>query len=159
MTELIDEVRLLYNQFMELLDDLHRDVGLTPSQRAVLEHLRRGEITVPSLARERGVTRQHIQSVVNDLVDLGLAETSDNPAHKRSPLIGLTPEGDRAIAAAIAREQQFMRTHLGDLDEREVRAAARTLSQFRSACAAGIPHEGTSSSPRYPTTDPERSIR
>lgn len=159
MTELIDEVRLLYNQFMELLDELHENVGLTPSQRAVLEHLRRGGITVPSLARERGVTRQHIQKVVNDLVDLGLAGTRDNPAHKRSPLIGLTPEGDRAIAAAIAREQQFMRTHLGELDEREVRAAARTLSQFRLACTAGVPRRGTSPTPGNANTEPERTSR
>ena len=107
-TELIDEVRLLYNQFMELLDELHRNVGVTPSQRAVLEHLQRGGITVPSLARERGVTRQHIQSVVNDLVDLGLAEARDNPAHKRSPLIGLTREGDRVIAAAIAQWREVV---------------------------------------------------
>lgn len=147
LTELIDEVRLLYHQFVELLDELHGESGLTPSQRAVLEHLLRGGVTVPSLARQRGVTRQHIQMIVNDLVDLGLAEPRKNPAHKRSPLIVLTAHGERAIKTAIDREQQYMVTHLADLDEDEVRTAAVTLSEFRKACTAGVRSEPESSFP------------
>lgn len=148
LTGLIDEVRLLHNRFTELLDELHNEFGLTPSQRAVLEHLVQGGVTVPSLARDRGVTRQHIQTIVNDLINQGLAEPRDNPAHKRSPLIVLTTEGDRAIKAALDREQQFMVTHLGDLDEDDVHAAAVTLSRFRNACAAGVSSEMAYSPPQ-----------
>ncbi len=138
LTELIDQVRLLHNQFMTVLAELHRDVELRPSQRAVMEHLLQGGVTVPALARGRGVTRQHIQAIVNGLMDEGLADTIDNPAHKRSPFIVLSPRGESAITAAIDREQQFIATYLGGLDEARIRAAAATLSEFRQACASGL---------------------
>ena len=73
--------------------------------RAVLEFLRRnGPATVPTIARSRGVSRQHIQALVNLLLGQHLAEAADNPAHRRSLLVQLTAKGAQTIDRMRRRE-------------------------------------------------------
>jgi DNA-binding MarR family transcriptional regulator len=52
-----------------------------------------GPQTVPQIARARPVSRQHIQTIANGLIAEGLIESVDNPAHRRSRLLSLTPLG------------------------------------------------------------------
>ncbi len=52
-----------------------------------------GAMTVPQIARTRPVARQRIQRLADDAAKQGLVEFVDNPAHKRSKLVRLTPEG------------------------------------------------------------------
>lgn len=52
-----------------------------------------GPKTVPQIAALRGVTRQHIQVTANELADMKLLRFADNPAHKRSKLLVITPKG------------------------------------------------------------------
>ena len=83
--------------------------GFTVSHRAVLESLAtHGAQTVPALARARPVARQHIQVLVNDLVEWGLVETRPNPAHKRSPLVALTVLGTRRFDAIRRAESRVL---------------------------------------------------
>ena len=83
--------------------------GLTPSHRGVMESLSAmGPRTVPELARARPVARQHIQVLVDELAELGLVEARPNPAHKRSPLLALTPAGERRFAAIRAAESEAL---------------------------------------------------
>ena len=135
IVELIDETRLLYNTFLQVLEQLHGDTGVSPPQRAVLEYLyRNGDATVPDIARARGVTRQHIQSIVNDLLEHGFVEQRPNPAHRRSQLVTLDPEGRSAIESTLDREQAFIARHLDDLDPEDVTRSAQTLARFRQLC-------------------------
>ena len=53
-----------------------------------------GPKTVPQIARARPVSRQRIQKLANEMADEGLIEFFDNPAHKRSKLLRLTPKGE-----------------------------------------------------------------
>lgn len=132
VTTVIDEVRLLFNRLIELVEELHRDSGVTAPQRAVLEYLHRhGEATVPDIARARNVTRQHIQGIVNDLARLALVEPRPNPAHQRSPLFVLADVGRRTMTAILDRERRYLEAHLGDLDEDDLRHAAHTLAELR----------------------------
>ena len=129
---LIDEVRLLRNRLVEVSAELNARSGISPPQRAVLEQLHRsGAETVPGIARARNVTRQHIQTIVNDLVALGLAELEPNPAHQRSPLITLRESGSRAITEILADESRYLADHLAGVDVRAVRAATSTLADLR----------------------------
>lgn len=83
--------------------------GFTVSHRAVLESLAtHGAQTVPALARARPVARQHIQVLVNDLAEWGLVETRSNPAHKRSPLVALTPLGAKRFDAIRRAESRML---------------------------------------------------
>src|SRR6266508_5054382 len=105
IAELLDEVRLLFHQAAEVAEELHAGEPITVSMRAVLELLRRdGPATVPEMARRRHVSRQHVQNLVNALHAQGLVGEEHNPAHQRSPLQTLTPDGARMIRRITDRE-------------------------------------------------------
>jgi DNA-binding MarR family transcriptional regulator len=55
-------------------------------------------LPVAGIAREMGITRQSVQRIADLLVDEGLAEYVDNPAHKRAKLVRPTKSGRAAIA-------------------------------------------------------------
>ncbi len=102
---------------------------LSAPQRAVLEFLDRGGAqTVPELARSRSVSRQHIQSSVNELAALGWLETQPNPAHRRSPLIALTQSGQGRLAAAQAIEASIVDAIGQHFTEDDLIVTARTLA-------------------------------
>ncbi len=58
-----------------------------------------GAQTVPQIANARPVSRQHCQTIVNNLTDQGLAEFIENPKHKRSKLVRATKKGRARFAA------------------------------------------------------------
>ncbi|WP_421701547.1 MarR family winged helix-turn-helix transcriptional regulator [Aliiroseovarius sp.] len=83
--------------------------GLTVRMRAVLEILAREDgLPVPELARQLHIQRQYVQVMVNEALAAGLVEKRDNPRHKRSVLIALTPAGETQIRAVMTREQTIM---------------------------------------------------
>jgi len=129
----VKQVRLLFHQLAAVADDLHRDLHITAAQRAVLEALvEGGAAAVPTIARAKRVTRQHVQTIVNDLVDAGLVELADNPAHQRSQLVRPTQAGARAFDAICAREQKLLRSVATHLPARDLSSAARTLAELSS---------------------------
>ncbi len=121
-------VRRLFHQLGRATDELHRDLEVTAAQRAVLEVLvESGPVTVPVLARSKRVSRQHIQVIANDLIAAGLAEPAENPAHRRSQLVGPTDAGRKVFAAMRARERSFLRSMAQTLGPRDVARTVRTL--------------------------------
>lgn len=102
---------------------------LSASQRAVLEFLDRGGAqTVPEIARQRSVSRQHIQVGVNELLERGWLETQPNPAHRRSPLILLTQAGRDRLAAAQTVEETIVAEISRHFAPEDLVATARTLA-------------------------------
>ncbi len=69
---------------------------------------RYGPQTVPDLASARFISRQIIQTQINELKKEGYVEGRSNPEHKRSKLIALTQEGEAFVDAMIAREHDYM---------------------------------------------------
>lgn len=131
-TKLIDEVRLLFHRLVEVTDELHVDLDVAASERAVLELLHReGASTVPDIARSRGVTRQHIQTIVNRLLDEGRAFSAPNPAHRRSSLIDLTVEGRTLIDEILRRERSYLEHRAEPVGERALLDAAIVLADLR----------------------------
>jgi DNA-binding MarR family transcriptional regulator len=127
-------IRACFGRLGALADDLHRDLGLTASQRAVVEFLfETGEHTVPQIARAKRVSRQHIQVLVDTLIPSGLVALRDNPAHKRSPLVTLTARGRRTFEVARAREAVLLAELAGRLDARDLDATLATLDRVRAA--------------------------
>jgi len=131
---LINEVRLLYQSLIQIGEQIHEGSNISMGMRAVLEYLEReGASSVPHMARARRVTRQRIQTLVNALMDQGLAIAIDNPASKRSPLIDLTDRGANTILDMRRRESRALKVPLGNA---EIAAAAKTLANFRAALEA-----------------------
>lgn len=52
-----------------------------------------GPLTVPQIARMRPTSRQRMQRLADELAEQGWLEFNPNPAHRRSQLMQLTPEG------------------------------------------------------------------
>ena len=122
-------VRSLFHKLGAAVTALHEDTGISGGMRAVLESLDAdGPRTVPELARSRPVSRQHIQVLVNDLLEQGYVAYQDNPAHKRSKLVRMTEEGRLTFAALRRRENEaFSRLPL-DVAPDDLKAAERVLS-------------------------------
>ncbi len=128
MYEVIWRTRRLFQQLRAAADALHADSDITASQRAVLEFLSQQQPqTVPHMAREKSVSRQHIQHIVNELLARGLVETITNPSHKRSSLIRLTHAGSRLFDAIRSREAKLLEGMGKQFNEQELRTTAQTL--------------------------------
>ena len=53
-----------------------------------------GPLTVPQIAQMRPTSRQRMQRLADELAAEGFVEFTDNPLHRRSKLVRLTPKGD-----------------------------------------------------------------
>ena len=118
----------LYRRISRVVEDAERIEGVSIGVRAVLERLQAaGPQTVPTIAAALVLSRQFVQRNVDAAVERGWVCTAPNPAHRRSVLIELTPEGARTIAAVAAREHAVLRTVGGGLTADEVDACLRVL--------------------------------
>ncbi|SEC26256.1 DNA-binding transcriptional regulator, MarR family [Rhizobiales bacterium GAS188] len=62
-----------------------------------------GPLTVPQIAQMRPTSRQRMQRLADELAAEGLVEFIDNPKHRRSKLVQLTPKGDTRYRELNAR--------------------------------------------------------
>ncbi|MBT8415367.1 MAG: MarR family transcriptional regulator [Boseongicola sp.] len=105
------------------------DSAMTGAERDVLDFLVfEGAATVPKIARSRGVSRQHIQKRADALVEKGLAEFVENPAHKSSRLLEASIKGERAHATASRGEAEVLQRLSGKVDPKDI-AKARAVFQ------------------------------
>ena len=139
LTDLIDEIRQTFNALAVAVDELHAESAISAHLRAVLEYLlRNGPTTVPDIARARRVSRQHIQTAVNELRALLLVDSRPNPSHRRSPLMELTAEGQSTIVEMRRLERLAFEHCFVDVDPADVAIAADTVRALRQA----IPERG-----------------
>ena len=128
LTRLIREVRTCFNQLRTLSELLNTDLGVNASMRAIMESLSQNvPRTAPDLAQERGTARQHVQRVINRLLDQDLVRVEENPDHKRSVLYQLTPKGKTIFAEIRQREAAPMRSLSETFSQADVAAAAEVL--------------------------------
>ena len=127
-----DETIALFFRLRVVVEKLHGQGEGTSGRRAVLRELsREGPKTVPQMARARPVSRQSMQATVNGLADDGLVEFAYNPAHKRSKLVRLTPQGEELLREMDLREAEAL-TELGiEVSEEDLRRAAEILTSVR----------------------------
>src|SRR6516225_5867561 len=90
--------------------ELHGGGELAAGKRGILKGIEiRGPQTVPQMARARPVSRQHIRASMEPLLAEGLVQYVDNPHHKRSKLVDLTPKGAARLEAINRREDEFFK--------------------------------------------------
>ena len=131
MVALTVAVRGVFNRLKALSDTLHGDLEITTAMRAVMETLSgSGAMTVPQIAKLKGVTRQHIQLLADALVAAGLAVVKENPAHRRSSLIALTDKGKRAFAKMEARERPVIEELAEEFEAQALERATAVLNRL-----------------------------
>jgi len=144
MVALTQAVRGVFNRLKALGDELHGDLDVTTAMRAVMETLSdAGPMTVPQIAKLKGVTRQHIQLLADALVEGGLAAVKENPAHRRSSLIALTDKGRRAFAKMRAREAPLIEDLSAEFEVQELERATAVLTRLIARIEARLKVEAT----------------
>jgi DNA-binding MarR family transcriptional regulator len=122
----------LNGQFLALAEQLARPVGLTAARWQVLGAVLAEPLTVAGIARAMGITRQSVQRIADLLVEDGLAEYRDNPAHRRAKLLAPTQPGHAAIDRidpAHRRAAKALAAEVGAARLAEALAAMRALSE------------------------------
>lgn len=90
-----------------------------------------GPLTVPQIAQMRPTSRQRMQRLADELEAEGLVRFIDNPKHRRSKLVQLTPKGDaryRALDARLLSIASTMGVALSEPDIRNTTGIVRHLS-------------------------------
>jgi len=113
-------------------EEVHGQGEFSAARRGVLRSLARlGPQTVPQIASARPVSRQHIQTIVDELAADGLVETIDNPAHRRSVLVRLTTRGRAAVRDIARREAALLASIDVGVSAADVDRATTVLKRFR----------------------------
>jgi DNA-binding MarR family transcriptional regulator len=133
LTDLILEVFRVNGDLLAEGNRLTRPFGQTSARWQILGALRNHPHTVAGIARDMGLTRQSVQRTADLLAAEDLVEYTDNPAHRRSKLVRLTPFGQE-ILARISGRQIAWTNELAEampVAEKELRAALEVLRHLR----------------------------
>jgi DNA-binding MarR family transcriptional regulator len=143
LVEMTRTVRRVFHQLKAVSTALHADIGITASVRGVLETIQReGPSTVPRMARMRPVSRQHIQRIVDELLERDLLRLDVNPDHKRSPLVSMTEKG-RATFHTMAQRELALFSQLTDgLSQNEVAVTRKVLDQLQTRLTGMLAEQG-----------------
>jgi len=129
---LFREVFLLHATLTEISDKVHEQAGMrTPQIRVAHTLLRRGQATVPDVAYDLNISRQFVQSTINELEALGMVSFHPNPRHKRSKLIELTTIGKEKLEQATEREEAIIQNVLPQIESKGVEDATELLESLR----------------------------
>ena len=104
--------------------------GQTPSRWKVLTSAAGSPHTVPQIARRMGLSRQAVQKIANALVADGLAFLEDNPDHKTSPFLRLTPKGVKLTEAIGADHTKWANAFSKSFTLDNLKTTAGTLRQL-----------------------------
>ena len=89
-----------------------------------------GPLTVPQIAQMRPTSRQRMQRLADELAAEGLVEFIDNPKHRRSKLVRLTPKGDARYRELNARLLSIASTMGVALSEADIRKTIEIVRQM-----------------------------
>jgi DNA-binding MarR family transcriptional regulator len=90
-----------------------------------------GPLTVPQIAQMRPTSRQRMQRLADELADERLVDFVENPKHRRSKLVRLTPKGHaryRALNARLLSVASTMGLAISEAGIRETIEIVRQLS-------------------------------
>jgi DNA-binding MarR family transcriptional regulator len=123
-------------------DELARQFGLSASRWLVMGAIREGGRSVSEIARDRGLTRQSVQEIVNDMVRRRLVSLSDSPEDKRVKLVALTETGFKLFSALTERWAQRVNRLSRGFDKAAL-ATAREVIERLAADVADIATDET----------------
>jgi DNA-binding MarR family transcriptional regulator len=89
-----------------------------------------GPLTVPQIAGMRPTSRQRMQRLADELAAEGLVAFTDNPKHRRSKLVCLTPKGEARYRELNVRLLSIASTMGAALGEAEIRRAIEIVRRL-----------------------------
>lgn len=106
---------------------------ITPAMWQVLGLLIDDPLPVAELARRLGRARQSVQRLANVAVETGIAEWRENPEHRRSQLLALTPHGYAELAALRPRQHQWANAVAAKLGEQDLLRLSQSVKELTEA--------------------------
>lgn len=106
---------------------------ITPAMWQVLGLLIDDPLPVAEIARRLGHARQSVQRLANVAVETGIAEWRENPEHKRSQLLALTPHGYAQLATLRPRQHEWANAVAAKLGEDNLVRLAELVDDLLNA--------------------------
>lgn len=148
-TQLVLEVFRINGRLLEAGDQLAKPVGLRSARWQVLGVVEHRPISVAHVAHEMGLTRQSVQQTADGLEKHGFITFVDNPHHRRSKLMQLTPKGQTALDFIKGRQAEWANALGEHFAAEDMHAVVRALRQIHERLAAQPTETHT------PTVDPQ----
>jgi DNA-binding MarR family transcriptional regulator len=131
-------IRRLFRALGQKSNENLAQFGISVADRAVMEFLYPDRIlSVPEIAGQYQVSRQHIQTTVNSLLDAGLVATRDNPRHKRSLLIMLNPKGRELFAEILQKDEEIIEVLFSRISKSSIQVTQQTLQSLLNEVSRG----------------------
>jgi DNA-binding MarR family transcriptional regulator len=129
LTPLFISVFRLNGALIAAGDRLVADLDLTSARWQVLGVVANipAPLSVASIARTIGLTRQGVRGVTAELISSGLVEFKPNPHHRRAQLVVLTAKGKEVEQAARLRQIPWASALGEGLQTRHIEEAAMLL--------------------------------
>jgi DNA-binding MarR family transcriptional regulator len=138
LTDLIVEVFRLNGLLLEAGDLLTHPLGLTSARWQVLGVVEHAPISVAHVARTMNLARQSVQQTADGLEVDGFITYVDNPHHRRSKLMQLTPKGRAALDAVWPRRAAWADAVAAGLAPDDLRAALELLQALGVRVGASL---------------------
>jgi DNA-binding MarR family transcriptional regulator len=130
-TDLVIEIFRANGLILETGDQLTHPVGLSSARWQVLGVVEHGPISVAHVAHSMGLARQSVQQTADGLEHDGFIVYTENPHHRRSKLMQLTPKARAALDDIEQRRVAWANTIASDLAAEDIRSAIDLLRQAR----------------------------
>jgi DNA-binding MarR family transcriptional regulator len=132
-SDLILEIFRVNGLLLEAGDLLTQPVGLSSARWQILGVVEHGPISVAHVARVMGLARQSVQQTADGLEKEGFIVYADNPHHRRSKLMHLTPKGRTALDYIQQRHAEWANDIAEHHPLEGLQAAIDTLRQLRAS--------------------------
>lgn len=153
VTDLVLTTFHLNGLFLQVAEKFATPVGLTAAWWQVVGAALREPQTVSGIARTMGLSRQSVQRTADLLVERGLAEYVDNPAHKRAKLLQPTETTRQAIHDLSDRQHVWATSLADDVGAEDVARAVDVLTRVASVLRSG---EGPAAMTARPRAKPQQ---
>jgi DNA-binding MarR family transcriptional regulator len=130
--DLVAGVIQLANLLTRRLAPVFEKARVTPQQWAILSvlHQSGGPMSLAALARSMMVSKQNMTGMMARLEQLGFAERAGDPEDLRSSRVVLTRRGRATIEKLRPAYEQWREALGGELLERDLETAARTIENL-----------------------------
>jgi DNA-binding MarR family transcriptional regulator len=132
-TAFLGQVIGLTRRFTTAGEALAKPAGQTLARWLVLETIQDRPATVAQIGRTLHLARQGVQRLADVLVRDGLAAYEDNPAHRRAKLLGITPQGRRALRTIQTAQAAWADALGAELGQADLQRASIVLDQVVQA--------------------------
>lgn len=132
-TEVILEVFRLNGILLEAGNELSHPVGLSSARWQVLGVVEHEPTSVAYVARIMGLTRQSVQQTADALAKDGFITYTENPHHRRSKLMNITPKGRQALDYVQQCQVDWANQIAAPHSLEDLKTAVRVLQQLRES--------------------------